>query len=223
VKEDEGRIFDLLLDELGRLGEFTLFSYGSFEKTFLKRMRKRTARTELVDRAISSLVNILSVVYTHFYFCTYSNGLKDIGRLLGFEWTENASAIQSIVWRLRWQRSRDGHWKEKILTYNTEHCLALMRVTHFIEDAAAGVTAHQTSSNSGAGSAKVSFVEDIDRAWATRRWGLNKFTLPDFQFVSQCSYFDYQREHVYVRTSPILKAWRAAQRPGRTNKRLRVN
>jgi hypothetical protein len=53
--------------------------------------------------------------------------------------------------------------------------------------------------------------------------GLNKYVLPDFQFVSRRSYFDYQRDHVYVRTSPIMKARRAARRPGRSNKRLRVN
>ncbi len=223
AKDEECRIFDLLLDELERLGEFTLFCYGSFEKTFLKRMRKRMTRTALVDRVISSLVNVLSVIYTHFYFCTYSNGLKDIGRLIGFEWTENASAIQSIVWHLRWQRSGDVRWKEKILIYNIEDCLALIRVAHFIEDVAAGVTAIRTSSGSEAGSAKVTLVEDIDRARATRAWGLNKFALPDFEFISQCSYFDYQREHVYVRMSPILKARRAVRKPGRTNKRLRVN
>jgi predicted RecB family nuclease len=175
AKEEESRIFELFLDELERLGQFTLFCYGSFEKTFLKRMRKWTTRTEVVDRAISSLINILSVIYTHFYFCTYSNGLKDIGRLLGFEWTENASAIQSIVWHLRWQRSNDDRWKEKILTYNTEDCLALMRVALFIEDIAAGVKADQPCSGSKAGSAKLTFVEDVDRSRATRLWGLNKY------------------------------------------------
>ena len=222
-QDEESRIFDLLLDELQRLGEFTLFCYGSYEKTFLKRMRKRTTRTELVDRAIASLVNVLSVIYTHFYFCTYSNSLKDIGRLLGVEWTEDASAIQSIEWRIRWQRSRDDHWKDKILTYNIDDCLALMRVTHFIEAAVAGVPADQPSSCPEVSRAKVTLVEDIDRAQATSRWGLNKFVLPDFQFISRCSYFDYQREHVHIRTSPILKARRAARRTGRTNKRLPVN
>ena len=68
--------------------------------------KKRPARN-VVDRAIASVVNILSVIYAHFYFCTYSNSLKDIGRLLGVKWTDDASAIQSIVWRIRWQRSQD--------------------------------------------------------------------------------------------------------------------
>ena len=98
-----------------------------------------------------------------------------------------------------------------------------MRVARFIEDAAEGVTAPQTLSSLDASSVKISFIEDIDRSRSTRLWGLNKFSLPDFQFVSKCSYFDYQRDRVYVRTSPILKARKAARRPGRSNMRLRVN
>jgi hypothetical protein len=221
--DEETRIFELFLDELQRLGEFTLFCYRNYERTFLKRMRKRTARTELVDQAIESLINVLSVVYTHFYFSTYSNSLKDIGRLLGFEWTENASAINSVDWRLRWQSSGGDHWKDKILTYNIEDCLALMKVTHFIETAAAGDQVDRPSSCPEASGAKVSFVEDIDRNRATRLWGLNKFVLADFRFVSRCSYFDYQKEHVHIRTRPIPKTRSTARKTGRTNKRLPFN
>jgi predicted RecB family nuclease len=219
---EESRIFDLLLDELERLGEFTLFCYGSYEKTFLQRMRKLTTRTGCADRAITSLVNVLSVIYTHCYFCTYSNSLKDIGRLIGATWTDDASAIKSIEWRIKWQRTREDAWKNKILMYNIEDCLALMRVTHFIEAAAAGVPGDQPSSYPQPGGTKVTLVEDIDRARTTSRRDLNKYVLPDFQFISRCSYFDYQREHVQIRTSPILKARRAARSIGRTNKRLPV-
>ena len=35
-----------------------------------------------LDRLIAESVNILSVIYTHIYFPTYSNGLKDIARYL---------------------------------------------------------------------------------------------------------------------------------------------
>jgi predicted RecB family nuclease len=220
---DESQIFDQLLDELEQLGEFTLFCYGSLEKTFLQRMRKRTSRKELVDRAITSLVNVLSIIYKHLYFCTYSNGLKDIGRLLGANWTDDASAIQSVEWRMKWQRSRDDWWKTKILTYNIEDCLALKRVTKFIEAATAGVSTDQRSSSQEANGVKVTLVEDIDRARATSRWGLNKFVLSDFQFVSRCSYFDYQRERVHIRTSRIPKARKAARKSGRTNKLIPVN
>ncbi|HWT80831.1 MAG TPA: ribonuclease H-like domain-containing protein, partial [Candidatus Methylomirabilis sp.] len=75
----------------------------------------------------------LSVVYANIYFPCHSNGLKDVGRLLGCGWTEpNASGIQSIVWRKRWEVTKNEEWREKLLTYNLEDCAALRRVTESV-------------------------------------------------------------------------------------------
>jgi hypothetical protein len=35
-----------------------------------------------VDRVLKVLINTLCLVYTHFYFPVYSNGLKDVGKSL---------------------------------------------------------------------------------------------------------------------------------------------
>ena len=83
-----------------------VFCYGSYERAFLKRMRKAAARKEPVDRVLAALVNVLSVVYAHVYFPCHSNGLKDVAGCLGFSWTDpEASGLQSIVWRKRWEAS----------------------------------------------------------------------------------------------------------------------
>ena len=39
-------------------------------------------------KAIASSVNLLSLIFAQVYFPTYSNGLKEIARFLGFEWTD---------------------------------------------------------------------------------------------------------------------------------------
>ena len=88
-----------------------MFCYGGYERAFLKRMRKQAKRKAVVDRVLKALVNTLSLIYSHVYFPTYSNGLKDVGGCLGCSWTEpDASGIQSIVWRKRWEvtRARSG-------------------------------------------------------------------------------------------------------------------
>ncbi len=41
-----------------------------------------------MDQVLKAQVNVLSLVYSHLYFPTYSNGLKDVGRCLGFSWSE---------------------------------------------------------------------------------------------------------------------------------------
>jgi hypothetical protein len=65
-------------------------------------MRKRAKEKAPVDRVLKSLVNVLSLVYAHFYFPTYSNGLKEVG---GFEsrlltQTESAREFPAIFRRL---------------------------------------------------------------------------------------------------------------------------
>ncbi len=223
-KEQESHIFMQFLDVIGQYEDFRLFCYGSYEKAFLKRMRNRVrGRKRQVDRAISMLENTLSIVYSHFYFPCYSNGLKDVGACLGCVWTEkNASGLQSIVWRREWETGRDEQWKQKLIRYNLEDCLALKRVTDFIGTCRAGMELPNTADNT----LPVTHVETLDRLAGTRTWGEVNFVHPDYAQVNKCAYFDYQREHVYVRTSgPIRRSVATARKHYRkhVNRRLRAS
>ena len=110
-----------------------MFCYGAYERVFLKRMRKQAKRKAVADGVLNALFNILSMIYSHVYFPTYSNGLKDIGGCLGFSWSEpDASGIQSIFWRRRWEDRKSDEWKQKLTTYNLEDCAALKKVTEAV-------------------------------------------------------------------------------------------
>ncbi len=65
--------------------------YGAYESRFLKQMRDRWKSpdedAEFVDRIVDGSLNLLAVMYARIYFPTYSNGLKEIARWLGFVWT----------------------------------------------------------------------------------------------------------------------------------------
>src|SRR5207244_2817329 len=102
----------------------------------------------ILDKA----VNVLSVIHACLYFPTFSNGLKHIGEHLGCTWTdENASGLQSLVWRARWEQAGEPVWKEKLLTYNMEDCAALKIVTEFVQavgEAAGSRGAEATSASS---------------------------------------------------------------------------
>jgi predicted RecB family nuclease len=156
----EVQAFDAFLDVVAAYEDFTLFHYGRYEKLLLRRMRKVVKRKKLVDRILANAANVLSVIHTSVYFPTFSNGLKEIGRYLGYSWTEeDASGLQSLVWRARWEQGRDAVWKEKLVTYNAEDCAALRQVTECIQ--AIGQAASARGERKGDGSAaKAAF------AWA---------------------------------------------------------
>jgi hypothetical protein len=58
-------------------------------------------------------------------------------------------------------------------------------------------------------------VEDKAGDFSRREWCDAAFSLPDFDFINKLSYFDYQRERVYIRTSPALRRFRPRKRKGK--------
>src|SRR5262249_22964659 len=67
-----------------------------------------------------------SSVYGKVYFPVRSNGLKPLGRFLGAAWTDpQASGLQSLAWRHRWEATRDERFRQSLLQYNREDCEAV--------------------------------------------------------------------------------------------------
>ena len=76
--------------------------------------------------ALASSLNLISPIFATVYFPTYSNGLKENARFLGFEWSDpTADGHQSIVWRHLWEQSHDPKFRDKLIAYNGEDCAAL--------------------------------------------------------------------------------------------------
>src|SRR5215467_12887869 len=97
-------------------------------------MRKTAKRKTSVNRLLANCVDVLSVIRSNVYFPVYVNGLKEIGKHLGCVWTDpEASGVQSLVWRWRWEQTRDGAWKQRLIAYNGEDCAALRRVVDHVE------------------------------------------------------------------------------------------
>jgi predicted RecB family nuclease len=203
---EEGRAFDAFLDLLDGRADFALFHYGSYERKLLKRMRKVVERKELVDRVLANAVNVLSAVHAGVYFPTCSNGLKEVGRYLGFTWTdENASGLQSLAWRARWEQGREPVWKDKLLTYNAEDCAALKIVTEFVQGVAEAARSRGAATTATPSGPSVAWADQVGMAPTHRLFGGARFNLPDFDHINRCAYFDYQRERVFLRTNKTVK------------------
>jgi predicted RecB family nuclease len=202
------------------LGDCTVYHYGQYESRFLGRMKRAAASDEeaaAIGRIQARSCNVLAAIYSHVYFPTWSNGLKDVGGFLGARWSDAAaSGVQSMAWRLAWESSRDEAVKQRLLTYNREDCEALRRVTEFVVSVCGDRA--PTPGNDGPA---VASAEDLAPAgWC--RFGKTQFFCPELAHINKCAYSNYQREKVYLRTSPaVRKSLRRKQRA--TRKRLKEN
>jgi len=201
---EEERIWRSLLDILRGIDNPVLIHYGAYETSFLKRLASRypasTADTAHLDALIKRAVNLLAITYSQIYFPTYSNGLKEVARHLGFQWSHpSASGLQSLVWRQQWEETGDPLLKETIITYNKEDCEALELVTRAVERVVIFAERRDQSGESGGNANDVCVhSEDVQKA---SRW--RKFTscVPALEAINEAAHWDYQRDRVYVRNA----------------------
>jgi predicted RecB family nuclease len=223
-KDDEERIFRQMLEIVGRHGEFTLFHYGSYETSFLKRMRKALGGDACVTNTLDRSLNLLSIVYSHVYFPLYSNGLKSIGGYLGCTWSDlAASGSKSIVLRDMWEKGREGAHRRYLETYNLEDCEALKRIAELIYRIGGATSNADDVAQIAVGPCPIALAEDLNPNVSRPELKRPTFANPDLDFVNKCAYFGYQHEKVFLRTSEaVRKAQRRKKRRERARK-LRIN
>jgi predicted RecB family nuclease len=129
---EEGRIWESFLDRVAAFPNAPLYHYGSFERKALESLAKRHGKgREVVGR----LVNVIASIYGKIYFPVRSNGLKALGSFLGATWTApEASGLQSLVWRHRWEMTGADQYRHALLQYNREDCEALRLVAYALCD-----------------------------------------------------------------------------------------
>jgi predicted RecB family nuclease len=206
-QNDEETIWQEFLSVVKSHGEFTLLHYGSYETKFVEKMSKKYGSEkdeELLKNIRSCMVNVLSLIYANIYFPTYTNGLKDIGRYLGQNWTEqNATGLESLVWRNNWKMTGEKHLKNKLVTYNMEDCLVLHAVTKALRNIPVNEIKNRDELK------RIAYTDDLKSEFP-HEFGFktNKaddFFFPDLYIVNKCAYFDYQRTKVYLRTSVAVR------------------
>ena len=196
---DEKQIWEEFLDILSEADRPMLLHYGSFEKTFLKKMCERHGgppEPSATATAIASSTNVLAVIYARIYFPAYSNGLKEIARFLGFEWSDSsASGLLSIAWRSRWEESREDDLRERLIAYNADDCEALSLVAHTI----ARLQSPELPAGQPGAIPEVVHAEELGRNILSK-WRTFKSPVPDMEKINEAAYWNYQRDRVFVRT-----------------------
>ena len=198
--ENERDIWLSLLNVLEKLENPQIIHYGHYETVFLRKMRERYSHVVNVsDKLIDGAVNLLSVIYSQVYFPTYSNGLKDIAKFMGFQWSEHdATGLSTLLWRSEWEYSRGLGLKQKLILYNKEDCQALEKITATICDLCL-----KSNSPSNPVDSDIVLTDCLKREYPYHFEKI-KFSLPELDKINQSAYWDYQREKIYLRSSARL-------------------
>lgn len=186
---EEQDIFIRFIDLLSIHSDFVVYHYGSYEVQVLKRISKKLPQPyqNRIKHVIDNSFNILTLISNDIYIPAYTNGLKDVAGHLGFKWSDKkASGLQSIVWRYNWALNPDTIMKEQLITYNIEDCRALMQVQNWLLS---------LSENND----KTVLVNSIKQQ-NIFKWGVTVFALENFNEINAKAYFDYQRQHIFLRT-----------------------
>ena len=184
-RSEEPKIWEAFLQTLATIDNPQLIYYGSYETTFLKRMKGRygeaIAYPGFVDQLMADSVNILSAIYAKIYFPTYSNSLKEIAKYLGFQWSESdASGLSAIVWRSRWELLREPHFQQQLTIYNAEDCAALQRITECIDVLAVKAEVPNSANILEYENTDITLGQELLPETSRGEWGTPKFFHPDW-------------------------------------------
>jgi hypothetical protein len=186
--ENEGDIWRECLSALKEIDKPRIVHYGAYETRFLRHMRERWKPTPqdaaFVDRILEGSVNLLARMYGRIYFPTYSNGLKDIARWLGFEWTwPQASGTAAMLLRRCWELTRDARLRRELIAYNIEDCRAAAVVTKALT---------HICGNSQSGNAKKLETVNVGSLEVGFQRTFGKFpnVLPEFEKINTAAYWN---------------------------------
>jgi predicted RecB family nuclease len=217
--EGEYDIWQECLSALRAIENPRIVHYGAYESRFLKHMRERWKPTaedaEFVDRIVDGSVNLLAKMYGRIYFPTYSNGLKEIARWLGFEWTWlQASGAAATLLRRCWELTSDDRLRRELIAYNIEDC----RAAAVLAEALAHICG-----NTGSSTPKKLETVDVGslEVGFQRTFGKFQSALPEFEKINTAAYWDYQRSKVYVRSEKAIR--RSVENTAKRPKQVAVN
>ncbi len=186
--KDEEKIWKQLIEKLNEYPEAPIYHYGSYELKVFDELQKKYP----IDCGVfqTCLKNINSYVYGKIYFPTFSNGLKEIGDLLGASWTSPiASGFQSLFWRYKWEMGKEAFYQKTLLTYNIEDCKALKLIKDKLSD-----IQNQSSSHF-----KIGFADQVQKLETEKGASVHQ----QFEIIIKSAHADYDRNKISLRQNRL--------------------
>ncbi len=209
--QDERTIWREFLGILKTVARPVLVHYGSYETTFLRRMRERYghAHRDFPSTGETHSLNLLAHIYARVYFPTYSNGLKDIAGCCGFKWSGAVkSGTAAVALRHDWERSRDGSIRRGLIEYNREDCAGLETLARQL-----------TLLHARSGMCSDADLLDGPKVPATKR---GKDLSQCLNSVLKSAHWKYKEKEISLRTCEKAELGGARKKVARENSRRRI-
>lgn len=181
---DEEQIWYCALEKMNTYPEAPIYHYGSYEPRAIVSLSKKYPFD--CENIKTRLVNLSKSIYGKLYFPCKSNSLKELGKLIGASWTDpDASGLQSLVWRHRWEDTGENCWQKILISYNREDCEALWLLTEEISKIIADADSYSN----------IDFANK-PKQYATEHSHLIHET---FETIIRSAHADYEKRQVIIR------------------------
>ncbi|MFQ5995904.1 MAG: TM0106 family RecB-like putative nuclease [Acidiferrobacterales bacterium] len=122
---------------MAELGDAVFYVYSSKERTMLKHLMKRYALEESIfNRYVEREYDLYTdLVVKYSDWPTYSYGIKQIARLVGFKWRDpDPSGANSIAWYNEYLKDPSQQdILQRIISYNEDDCRAMIAIKEYFE------------------------------------------------------------------------------------------
>ena len=127
---DEGRIFEEFLKYIGDFETARLYHWADFEVGQMRNVMQRWPSLEpLLQRVISSCVDLKEVIKAAVYLPVPTFSLKSVAPALGFKWRqEGVGPFGAMVSYWDYLEGKDEHAIHQAILYNEDDCSAMWHV-----------------------------------------------------------------------------------------------
>ncbi|HXV27014.1 MAG TPA: TM0106 family RecB-like putative nuclease [Candidatus Paceibacterota bacterium] len=133
--EEEKTAWREFLDMLSGMEDFAIYHYAYYErKVFDQLVIRHGAPSALIQKFNEHAVDLHAKTVESVVLPLYFYTLKDLGKYLGYEWTDpEAGGAESVVWYDQWLKTGDRAYLDRIITYNEDDVRATMVLKEWLE------------------------------------------------------------------------------------------
>jgi len=133
---EEASVWEQFLALMEQFPDAPVYHFCPFEVQTVRRLGAQyDTPPEQVEAILERFVDLHERVTRVAVLPVESYALKAIARWLGFNWRDaDANGAQSIFWYAEWRRTGDRAFRDAILRYNEDDCLATFHVKNWLTD-----------------------------------------------------------------------------------------